>query len=82
VGDEKRALTMIVGRDYSTTALITKRVADILNTKNDGLISNPALSTGLHRPAARSIHVLGLYPTSLRYRSRMIAAKEELSARQ
>ncbi|MCK4391832.1 hypothetical protein KAX17_02905, partial [Candidatus Bipolaricaulota bacterium] len=37
-GEGERGLTTIAGQDYSSTALIAKRVANRLNTKNDGLI--------------------------------------------
>jgi len=33
VGDEKRDLTTIVGQDYSTIALMAKRVANRLNAR-------------------------------------------------
>jgi len=34
-GNERRAVTTIVGRDYSTIALMAEHVVSRLNTKND-----------------------------------------------
>jgi len=49
VGDERRAVTTIVGRDYSTIDLTAKRVANRLNAKSKlrtpGNVVSPTAAT-------------------------------------